>query len=400
MSRFGRIAVVGASLAGLRSVEFLRRAKFEGELLLIGDEPHRPYDRPPLSKEFLRGEWDEERISLRRKSYDDLDVELMLGRRAASLDAESRIVRFEDGGVASFDGLVVATGGVAKTLPNQPELDGVWTLRTLDDSLGIRAELDEKPAVAVVGAGFIGAEIAASARQLGLDVTMIEALETPLARGLGSDLGSKMQRVHERHGVRVLCGRRVEHFEGTERVRALVLDDGTRVECGLVIVGIGMTPATDWLEGSAVEVADGVLCDETLATSVPGIVAAGDVASWPNPLFGERMRIEHWTNAVEQARHAVGTLLALPGEAKAFESVPMFWSDQYDMKIQGIGRPRPDDELTVVGDLESEKLVAVYSRDEAFTGAVAFNQAPKLVQLRMLMAKRGSLDDALKIAHA
>lgn len=400
MSRFGRIAVVGASLAGLRAVEFIRRAKFEGELLLIGDEPHRPYDRPPLSKELLRGEWDEERIALRRKSYDELDVELMLGRRAAALDTQSRIVRFEDGGLASFDGLVIATGGVAKRLPGQPDLDGVWTLRTLDDALGIRAELEKKPSVAVIGAGFIGAEIAASARQLGLDVTMIEALDTPLLRGLGPELGLRMQEVHERHGVRVLCGRRVERFEGTDRVIGLSLDDGTRVDCELVVVGIGMAPATDWLEGSDVELGDGVVCDETLATSVPGIVAAGDVASWPNARFGERMRVEHWTNAVEQARHAVGTLLAGPGEAKPFESVPMFWSDQYDIKLQGIGRPRPGDEITIVEDSDPEKLVAVYSRDEELTGAVAFNQPPKLIQLRMLMAKRGSLDAALKIAHA
>lgn len=400
MSRFGRIAVVGASLAGLRATEFLRRAKFEGELLLIGDDPHPPYDRPPLSKEFLRGEWDEERIALRRKSYDDLDAELMLGRRVASLDGENRILRFEDGGVASFDGLVIATGGLARRLPNQPDLDGVLTLRTLDDARRIRSELDAKPKVAVIGAGFIGAEIAASMRQLGLDVTMIEALEVPLIRGLGPTLGAHMQKIHEQRGVHVMCGRTVQHFEGDQQVRALVLDDGSRVECDLAVVGIGMTPATDWLEGSGIELGDGVVCDETLATAVSGIVAAGDVASWPNPLFGERMRVEHWTNAVEQARHAVNTLLAAPGEAQPFESVPMFWSDQYDIKIQGVGRPRPTDELTVVEGSEANKLVAVYVRDGAMTGAVTFNQAPKLIKLRMLMAKRGALDEALEIAHA
>jgi NADPH-dependent 2,4-dienoyl-CoA reductase/sulfur reductase-like enzyme len=400
MSRFGRIAVVGASLAGLRATEFLRRARFEGELLLIGDESHLPYDRPPLSKELLRGEWDEERIALRRKTYDDLDAELMLGRRVSSLDSDNRILRFDDGGVASFDGLVIATGGRARRLPNQPDLDGVFTLRTLDEARRIRSELAAKPNVAVVGAGFIGAEIAASVRQLGLDVTMIEALDVPLVRGLGPTLGARMQRVHEQHGVRVLCGRTVEAIEGEQRVCALVLDDGSRVECGLVVVGIGMTPATEWLEGSGVELGDGVVCDEALATTVPGIVAAGDVASWPNPLFGERMRVEHWTNAVEQARHAVDTLLAAPGETKPFESVPMFWSDQYDIKVQGIGRPRSTDELTVVEGGERNKLVAVYARDGRMTGAVTFNYAPKLIKLRMLMARRGDLDEALKIAHA
>jgi len=400
MSRFGRIAVVGASLAGLRAVEFLRRERFEGEILLIGDESHPPYDRPPLSKELLRGEWDEQRIALRKKSYDELEVELRLGRRVASLDTESRILRFDDGGVASFDGLVIATGGIAKKLSNQPELDGVWTLRTLDDSLRIRSALEEKPRVAVIGAGFIGAEIAASARQLGLDVTMIEALETPLAQSLGPRLGRKIHELHERHDVRVRCGRRVEHFEGNGHVEALVLDDGSHVECEVVVVGVGMSPALDWLEGSGIELGDGVVCDETLATNVSGIVAAGDVASWPNPLFGERMRVEHWTNAVEQARHAARTLLAAPGEAEPFESVPMFWSDQYDVKIQGIGRPRASDELTLVEDAETKRLVALYARDGELSGAVTFNRPPTLVRLRSLMAKRGTLDEALEIAQA
>ena len=174
MSDLGKIAVVGASLAGLRSAEFIRRAKFEGELVLIGDEQHLPYDRPPLSKEVVRGEWDQERIALRRKSYDELDLQLVLGQRAAGLDTEAREVRLEGGDVVSFDGLVIATGGKARALPNQPSLEGVYTLRTLDDSLAIRAAFASQPRVAVIGAGFIGAEVAASARQLGLDVTMIE----------------------------------------------------------------------------------------------------------------------------------------------------------------------------------------------------------------------------------
>jgi NADPH-dependent 2,4-dienoyl-CoA reductase/sulfur reductase-like enzyme len=400
MSRLAKIAVVGGSLAGLRAVEFIRRAKFQGELVLIGDEPQLPYDRPPLSKEILRGEWDEERIALRQKSYEDLSVELMLGRRAVELRTDEREVGLEGGDVVAYDGLVIATGGSARRLPNQPLLDGVFTLRTLGDSLEIRAALGAKPRVVVIGAGFIGAEVAASARQLGLDVTMIEALETPLARTLGTELGRILQRVHEREGVRVLCGRKVERFEGSERVTGLTLDDGTTVPCDLVVVGIGMSPSVSWLEGSSVVLDDGVRCDETLATSVPGIVAAGDVANWHNPLFGERMRVEHWTNAVEQARHAVGTLLAAPGQAKPFSSAPMFWSDQFDIKIQGAGRPRPTDDLTVLGPTEEGKLLALYARAGRLVGAVGFNQPPKLIRLRMLIAKRGSLDEALKIAEA
>jgi len=401
MSRMKRIAVVGASLAGLRAVELIRRTKFEGQLVLIGAEKHLPYDRPPLSKEVLRGEADADRLALRRKSYDDLNVDLRLGRRAVSLDTEAREVRLDNGDRVSFDGLVIATGGQVRQLPNQPRLEGIRMLRTLDDAFAIRAALQSKPRVAVIGAGFIGAEVAASAQQLGLEVTMIEALETPLAQSLGPRLGRILQEAHERRGVRVLCGRRVQSFGGTDRVESLLLDDGTRVDCELVVVGIGVRPAVSWLEGSGIEVDDGVLCDATLASSVPDVVAAGDVASWYNPLFEERMRVEHWTNAVEQARHAVSTLLAAPGEAKPFESVPMFWSDQFDIKIQGAGRPKPSDELIFVGGApESEKLIALYGRAGRLVGAVAFNQPPKLVQLRILIGRRGNVDEALKIAES
>jgi len=401
MSGMKRIAVVGASLAGLRAVEFIRRAKFEGELVLIGGEKHLPYDRPPLSKEVLRGEADQERLALRRKSYDDLNVDLRLGERALSLDTDSRAVRLQSGESLSFDGLVIATGGEVRELPNQPRLAGIHVLRTLDDALAIRAALRAKPRVAVVGAGFIGAEVAASARQLGLDVAMIEALETPLAQSLGPRLGRILQDAHERRGVRVLCGRRVECFCGVDRVESLRLDDGTELGCDLVVVGVGVKPSVSWLEGSGIEIEDGVRCDETLATNVPGVVAAGDVASWYNPLFEERMRVEHWTNAVEQARHAVSTLLAAPGEAKPFASAPMFWSDQFDIKIQGAGRPKPSDQLVFASGMpEGEKLIALYARAGRLVGALAFNQPPKLVQLRMLIAKRGGLDDALKIAES
>jgi NADPH-dependent 2,4-dienoyl-CoA reductase/sulfur reductase-like enzyme len=399
MSGFERIAIVGASLAGLRAAEFVRRAKFEGRVILIGDEPHLPYDRPPLSKELLRGEWDEERIGLRHKSYEELNLELLLGRSAASLDNQARRIHLEGGDAIAYDALVIATGGRARTLPNQPELDGVFTLRTLDDSQRIRDALRGRPKVAVIGAGFIGAEVAASARQLGLEVTMIEALEAPLAQSLGPRIGAILQGVHEKRGVRVLCGRRVERFEGEERVRGLVLDDGCRIECELVIIGIGMTPSVEWLDGSGIRIDDGIRCDESLRSSLPDVVAAGDVASWYNPLFDERMRVEHWTNAVEQARHAVATLLAPRAEAKPFESVPLFWSDQFDIKIQGAGRPRASDELLLIGEPTDERPIALYGREGRLVGAVAFNQPPKLIQLRTLIARRGSFEEGVEIAQ-
>ena len=400
MSRLRRIAIVGASLAGLRTAEFLRRAKFEGELTLIGGERHLPYDRPPLSKEILRGEWSEDRIALHRKSYEELGVDLVLGRCAVGVDLDVRSVELEGGGSVSFDGLVIATGGKARALSHQPPLDGIFTLRTLDDALAIRRALADGPRVAVVGAGFIGAEVAASARQLGLDVTMIEAEATPLALTLGSQLGAILQRAHENRGVRVLCGRKVSGFVGSDCIHGLVLDDGTGLECEMVVVGVGMSPSVSWLEGSGVALEDGVRCDATLATNVPDVVAAGDVANWLNPLFEQRMRVEHWTNAVEQARHAAATLLAGPREAKPFESAPLFWSDQFDIRIQGAGRHRPEDDLTVIGPNERDELIALYSRGERLVGVVTFNQPRALVRLRSLIAKRGSLDEAREIAES
>ncbi|MFZ1866490.1 MAG: FAD-dependent oxidoreductase [Polyangiales bacterium] len=400
MKAVERIAVVGASLAGLRAVEFLRRSGFDGELVLIGEEAHLPYDRPPLSKEILRGAWEREKLLLRRQGYDDLRAELVLGRRAVSLDASARQVHLDDGGSISFDGLVIATGGRARSLPNQPPLSGVYTLRTVDDALAIRAALAARPRVAVIGAGFIGAEVAASARQLGLEVSMVETQDVPLALSVGPSIGGILQRAHERRGVRVHCGRTVERFEGDDRLQGLILDDGTHVPCELCVVGIGMTPSVAWLEASGVELEDGVRCDETLATAVPQIVAAGDAASWYNPLFEERMRVEHWTNAVEQARHAVATLLAPPGEAKPFESVPMFWSDQFDVRIQGAGRPRPTDDLIMSRASEDEKLVALYGRAGRLVGVVTFNQPLKLIQLRRLIGLRGGVDEAMKIIES
>jgi NADPH-dependent 2,4-dienoyl-CoA reductase/sulfur reductase-like enzyme len=401
MSELRVIAIVGASLAGLRTAEFLRRGGFEGRLVLIGDEEHLPYDRPPLSKELLRGEWEPERLALRRKSYDELAIDLELGRRAIGLDIDAREVHLAGGESVAFDGLVVATGGQVRKLPNQPDLSGLFTLRTLDDALAIRDALKRASRVAVIGAGFIGAEVAASARQLGLEVTMIEALDAPLAQSLGPRLGHILQQAHERRGVKVHCGRRVAAFIGEDRVEGLAIDDGTDVACDLVVVGIGVEPAVSWLQGSGIALSDGVRCDATCMSNVPRIFAAGDVANWYNPLFEERMRVEHWTNAVEQARHVAASLLAPPGEVKPFESVPMFWSDQFDLKIQGVGHPRPTDEVMIRGGAtEGDNLVALYGRAGRLVGAVTFNHPPKIIKLRRLIGERRQLEDAMKIAES
>ena len=391
------IVVVGASLGGLRTVEFLRRAGFEGSLVLIGDELHLPYDRPPLSKEILRGEWEPDRIMLRRKSYDELDLQLELGVSAVKLNTNSRTVLLDNAKVVDFDRLVIATGGSAKRLVGPTILPGVFTLRGLDDALALRDALQASSRVVVVGAGFIGAEVAASARQLGLEVAVVETQQAPLELNLGSELGHVLSRVHEKRGVRMYCGRRVVSFHGSERVTGVTLDDGTRLRADVVVVGIGIEPAVSWLQGSGLVLDNGVFCDEKCQSSMEGIFAIGDVANWYNPLFEEHMRVEHWTHVVEQARHVAQALIA-PNESKPFASAPLFWSDQYDIKIQGAGSPKPEDDIHIcAGRAEDEKFVALYSRQGRLVGAVSFNHTGKLMRLRSLIAERGTLEDAIDL---
>ena len=279
-----RIAIVGASLGGLRSAQSLRgRGKYEGSLTLIGAEPHLPYDRPSLSKQLLAGEWEPARTLLESPdAIDKLDLDLRVGVRAEGLDLEGRTLALSDGETVAFDGLIIATGASPRTLPGTPDLAGIHTLRTIDDSLRIRAAFAEKPRVAVVGAGFIGAEVAAVARSAGLDVTLIEALPAPLANALGAEIGSACEALQRSHGVDVRCNTLVSGFEGTERVERVLLADGSSVDADIVVVGIGVAPETGWLEGSGLELRDGIVCDATCAAA-PGVYAVGDVRTLVQP---------------------------------------------------------------------------------------------------------------------
>ena len=390
------IAVAGASLAGLRAVETLRREGFDGRLVLIGAEPHLPYDRPPLSKQLLRGEWEPDKIALRRADYDELDLDLRLGTRATALDPGARRVTLDDGSQLEYDGLVIATGAAPRVLRGTPDLEGIHLLRTLDDALAIRDALGREPRVCVVGAGFIGAEVAASARSLGLEVSMVDPLPVPCQRGVGAQMGELLADLHRDHGVALHLGVGVEGFEGGQRVARVRLADGRALDADLVVIGIGVAPETSWLASSGLKLEDGVVCDATCATDAPGVVAAGDVARWFNPLFDEAMRVEHWTNAVEQGVHAARRLLAGPEAAQPFAPVPMFWSDQYDRKIQFAGHARPDDEVVVAaGDPAERRFVALYGREGRLVGALAWNRARDLVALRRMMAERVSFQDAL-----
>ena len=394
------ITIVGASLAGIRAAETLRRDGFDGIVTLIGDEPHLPYDRPPLSKDVLAGTTDVERVQLVDEAkVAELDLDLRLGLRARALRVADHALELDDGSTHRFDGLLIATGARPRTLPGTPDLAGIHTLRTLDDSLALSADLDAAPGrVVVVGAGFIGAEVAATARGRGLDVTMIEALPVPLGRVLGDAMGEFCADVHRDHDVDLRLGVGVDGIEGGTRVERVRLSDGTTVDADVVVVGIGVVPNTGWLEGSGLTIDNGVVCDETCLAAAD-IVAAGDVARWPNPRFGETMRVEHWDNAVEQGRHAARRLLQTDDEAEPYAPVPWFWSDQYDRKFQLAGRNRPDDELHLItGSLEERRFAAIYGRAGRLTAVFGVNRPRHVMQYRALIERGASWDDALDFA--
>ncbi|WP_420638930.1 NAD(P)/FAD-dependent oxidoreductase [Candidatus Poriferisocius sp.] len=396
------MAIVGASLAGTRAAETLRREGFDGTITIVGDEPHQPYDRPPLSKQVLAGDWEPDRIELSdEESLGDLNADWRLGRRAVGLDVADRTVTLDDGVTVTADGILIATGARCRELPTGG-LEGIHTLRGLDDCLAIRAEFDATPQrVAVVGAGFIGAEVAATARSRGLEVTVIEALPVPLGRILGTEMGTVCAEVHRDHGVDLRLGVGVDGFDGHGRVERVNLSDGTAVDADVVVVGIGVIPNTEWLEGSGLTLDNGVVCDET-CLAAPGIAAAGDVARWPNALFGETMRVEHWDNAIAQGHHAVLRLAGAEASADAepYTPVPWFWSDQYDRKIQLAGRARPDDEVRIItGSTAERRFAALYGRAGRLVGVLGFNRPRHVMKYRNLIEQGTSFDEAIRIAE-
>ena len=391
------IHVVGASLAGIRAAEGLRRRDFDGRIVLIGDEPHRPYDRPPLSKQVLAGDWDVDRIALTKpEKFNDLDLDLRLGVRATGFDLGSRTLSTTDGDVV-VDGLLIATGARCRTLPGTEAMAGVHVLRSLDDTMALRADLDAGPQrVVVVGAGFIGAEVAATCRGRGLAVTLIEPLPTPLGRVLGDTIGQVVADVHVEQGVDLRTGVGVDRLEADDgTVARVVLSDGQVVEADVVVVGIGVIPNTEWLEGSGLTIDNGVVCDATMLAA-PGVTAAGDVARWPNGRFDEVMRVEHWDNAIEQGVHAAERLLVDDGDAQPFEPVPWFWSDQYDRKIQLAGRIRPDDEVHLAtGSYEERRFAQLYGREGRLVGVLGFNRPRHVMQYKTMIQNGTSFADAV-----
>jgi NADPH-dependent 2,4-dienoyl-CoA reductase/sulfur reductase-like enzyme len=398
------ILVVGASLAGLRAAEETRHEGHAGPVVIVGDEVHPPYDRPPLSKQFLSGAWDEARIHHHAPDkLDSLGLEFRLGRRAVSLDTDARLVTCDDGGQLHYDGLIVATGARARALPGTEGMAGVHTLRTLDDSLAVRTELEAAgpgARLVVIGAGFIGAEVAATCHGTGARVTVVEALPTPLGRVLGDQMGEACAQLHRNQGVTLLTGvgvDRISSHPGADPPLVVHLVDGTHLDADVVVVGIGVVPDVEWLDGSGLTLDDGVVCTETL-TAAPSVAAAGDIARWTLP-SGEQVRLEHWTNAAESGALAARNLLAGSQAARPYDPVPFFWSDQYATKIQMIGLPGPDDEVVVVeGSVDEGKLVALYRRDDRLRAVLAFSRPRHLMAYRPLLAAGASFDEAMALS--
>jgi len=368
----------------------LRRSGFDGAVTLIGAEPHLPYDRPPLSKQLLSGAWEADRLRLRSdEAISDLGLDLRLGTAATALDPVARKVTLDDGELVGYDELVITTGVRVRRLPGTEDLAGVYVLRTLDDALALREALAGRPRLVVVGGGFMGAEAASVARELGAEVTMVTDTPMPLADVLGEDLGGVLTATHRDHGVRVEAGVLVEGVLAEHgRVTGVRLSDERTLPADLVLVAIGAIPNTEWLAGSGVPVGNGVECDAT-CNAGPGVWAAGDVASWPHPDLGQRIRIEHRTNATEQGMAVARNLLADDGGASEFGPVPYIWSDQYDRKIQIYGRPQGADRVDVVeGSIAERKLVAVYSSQGRVTAVVGINMARAVRGYRPYVAER------------
>lgn len=401
-SKTKRLVVVGASLAGLRAVESARRAGFAGEVTLVGAEEHLPYDRPPLSKAFLADDAPGQPQPFRTEAElrDELDVELMLGAAATGLDATAREVDVA-GTAVPYDAVVIATGATPRGFPGADGIAGVHALRTVDDAVAIRGALDAGARTVVVGAGFIGSEVASAARVRGLPVTVVETLDVPLSRAIGAEVGQVCAQLHRAAGTDLRTGTAVTGIETTGgRVSGVRLDDGTVIPADLVVLGTGVVPTTGWLRGSGVGLHErdgGVLCDVTLTAGQPGVYAAGDVAHVPNALFDDDlMRLEHWTNAAEQgaaaARHAVQ-----PESARPLSTVPYFWSDQYSSRIQFVGTPHADGVAVV--DPSPERFLAVYRRADRVVGALTINRAREVMKLRRRIADRAPWADALAFAQ-
>ncbi|MFG2937099.1 NAD(P)/FAD-dependent oxidoreductase [Streptomyces sp. NPDC048282] len=376
-----RVLVVGASASGLTTAEALRRKGYTGALTVLGDEPHVPYDRPPLSKQVLAGEWEPDRAALRTEDVlSALDTEFVLGDPAVALDPATRTVRTESGRELTAGAVVIATGVRARRLPGQDALAGVHVLRTLDDALALREDLLAGRRLVVVGEGVLGSEIAATGRKLGLDVTLTGPLDAPMALQVGPLVSGVLAALHTERGVRLRLGNGVTGLtdDGAGRVAGVRLGSGETLPADVVVVAIGAVPATEWLADSGLRLDNGVLCDAT-CRAADGIYAVGDVARWHHEWLGRPVRLENRTNATEQAMAVAAAIL---GDDRPYAPVPYFWTDQFDAKLQVHGFLPPEAEVEVVeGDLTARRFVARYRLDGVVTGVLGWNM-PKQARMR------------------
>ena len=383
--------IVGAGLAGGGAAIALREEGFEGRVVLIGAEPQPPYERPPLSKEYLRGEVSFESALVRPPDYfDENGIETRFGARAARVDAAERVVELDGGERVAYDRLLVATGGRNRRFPVPGlDLDGIYDLRTVTDSESIRAEIAPGRRAVVVGMGFIGSEVAASLRQGGVEVVVVDRNTVPLRRVLGERVGRVIEGIHSDHGTTMIFEDKVAAFEGGSRVERVVTEGGRSIECDFVVVGLGTEPVTDLLAGTGAEIDNGVVVDEYLRTGVEGIYAAGDVANHYHPVFERRIRVEHWQNALKQGPAAALNML---DRDEPYGEIPWFWSDQYDDNLQYAGFHTEWDELVVRGSMEERNFVAFYRQDERILAAVAVNRGKDLRRSIPLIRAREPVD--------
>jgi len=388
-----KIVIVGGGLAASRTAEQLRRAEYAGDIVIVSDEVHLPYDRPPLSKDVLhKDEHDFGDVTLKpQEFYDENNITLRLGSAVTAVDPAARSVTLADGSTVDYDELVIATGLVPRRIPSFPDLGGIHVLRSYDESQALRSEAGSARKAVVIGAGFIGCEVAASLRNLGVDVALVEPQPQPLASVLGEQIGALVSRLHRAEGVDVRTGVGVAEVRGDSRVQQVVLADGTELDADLVIVGIGSRPALDFLEGSGIAVDNGIVCDNVGRTSAEHVWALGDVASWRDAT-GHQARVEHWSNVAEQARVLVPSMFGQ--DAPESVVVPYFWSDQYDVKIQCLGEPEADDVVHVVED-DGRKFLAYYERDGVLVGVVGGGMPGKVMKARAKIASGAPISDIL-----